>query len=106
MDIGFVVALCKGLLADKQLRRTATLWLLLGAMLMTIAGALPLAAWLTESPVRFLLYWGVCAWFTITTMLLAAYDMLSVRREAVRERRRLRREIFGDSDDQDPRDDR
>lgn len=103
VDIGFIVALCKGIAGDKQLRRTVLSWLLLAALLMTVAGAAVFSSWLQESPLRFVLYWGICAWFTVTTMLLAAYDLLSIRRDAANERRRIRRETFGEANDQDSR---
>jgi len=63
-------------------------------------GATFLAGMLREAPVWFLLYWAVCAWLTVCSLLLALLDLLVVRAQARRARRELHHEIFGAEQDE------
>ena len=69
-------------------------FVMLGALVMLFFGATFLDGWLREHPVLFVFYWLACAWGTLTAVLLALYDMLAIRAEVRRERRRLAAEIL------------
>ncbi len=82
------------------MRRSILFGLVLVALLMVFAGSVLLDPWLEANTLGFLVYWGICAWLTLTAFLLAIYDLLAVRREAIRERRRLKAEAFGKENEQ------
>ena len=67
---------------------------MLGVLVMLFFGATFLDRWLHEHPVLFICYWLACAWGTLTAVLLALYDILAIRAEVRREKRRLGREIL------------
>ncbi len=69
-------------------------FVMLSALVMLFFGATFLDGWLREHPVLFLFYWLACAWATLTAVLLALYDLLVIRAEVRRERRRLAAEIL------------
>ena len=46
-----------------------------------------------EHPVCFIFYWLVCAWLTVTAMLLALFDMLVVRARARNDGKVLRNKL-------------
>ena len=92
----FTLLITKGILRDRQMRRRALLGIVAAALLLLGGGALFWDAWLMGHPLLLLLYWGACLWLTLTALLLAAYDLLALRGEARRERRRLEREILGE----------
>ena len=78
---------------------------MLGVLVMLFLGATFLDGWLREHPLLFLFYWLACAWGTLTAVLLALYDMLVIRADARREKRRLAKEILAKENDthEDPR---
>ena len=65
------------------------------ALLMLVAGATFLQETLNprEHAVRFILYWLVCAWFTVTALLLALFDALMVLAKDRAARQQLRQEF-------------
>lgn len=69
-------------------------FVMLGVLVMLFFGATFLDGWLREHPVLFIFYWLACAWGTLTAVLLALYDLLALRAEARREKRRLAKEIL------------
>ena len=77
------------------MRRQALSWMVLAVLALVGIGVFLLDDWLMAHPFLFLLYWGGCLWLTLTSGLLALYDMLALRAEVTRERRRLSAEIFG-----------
>ena len=87
-----VLLMTRGILLDSRTRRWAMFILLLAALLMLFAGSTFLADSLTRW--SFIIYWGICAWFTLAALLLALWDMLMVRAAAHRERRRIAKEIL------------
>ena len=93
----FIILVSKGILRDRQMRRTVLFWIVVATLAVMGVGSLLLDGWLMEHPVLFLLYWGGCLWLTATTLLLALYDLLAVRSEAARERQRLKGRVFGDN---------
>ena len=62
------------------------------AMLMLFAGSTFFEPLLgpREHPVRFILFWLVCAWFTLTALGLALFDLLMVRVQSRAAKRELR----------------
>jgi len=91
----FIILVSKGILRDRQMRRTVLFWIVVATLVMLAVGSMLLDGWLMEHPVLFLLYWGGCLWLTVTTLLLALYDLLAIRSEARRERQRLKGRVFG-----------
>ena len=68
----------------------------LGALVMMFAGSTFLQSLLDpkEHPILVLVYWAACAWITLLAVLLALYDLVKVRGDARRERRRLESELI------------
>ena len=64
---------------------------LLIALVLLFCGSTVLASMLNpqEHPVRFILFWFICAWLTLTAILLAIFDLLMVRLEARKAQRGL-----------------
>ncbi|MEI6561217.1 MAG: hypothetical protein WCO68_03930 [Verrucomicrobiota bacterium] len=97
-----IILVTKGILRDRQMRRTVLFWIVVATLVLLGVGAMPLDAWLGEHPLLFLLYWGACLWLTGTSMLLALYDLLAIRTEAARERQRLKGKVFGEDEGDRP----
>jgi hypothetical protein len=87
----------RGVIRDPRMRRKAMLALLLLAVVMVIGGASVLRDFLNprEHGIRFILFWLACAWFTVTALLLALFDMLMVRADARKKESGLRKRIDG-----------
>src|SRR5438105_2169696 len=94
-SFSFVVHATRGLIRDHKVRRKTMLIFLTGALILLISGSTFLQTVLDshEHPGRFILFWLVCGWFTLTAILLALFDLLMVRIEARNARRELRTEI-------------
>ncbi len=98
-----ILQVSKGLIRDARARRTLMFYGVLIAIVVLFIGAVLIDGWLRDRPWLFILYWAVCAWLTLLSVLLAMFDMLLVRAEARRERKRLERfleEEAGDNDDE------
>lgn len=93
----FVIQVSKGILRDRQVRRTVLFWLVAAALGLLGVGAVVLDGYLSQHVVLFLLYWGACLWLTATSLLLALYDLLAVRTEARAERQRLTKRVLGEN---------
>ena len=61
------------------------------ALVLLFSGSTFLASMLNpqEHPIRFILFWFICAWLTLTAILLAVFDLLMVRLEARNAQRSL-----------------
>lgn len=105
MSVKVIIQTSKGIVRDQAVRRVAMFILVLGAMLMVAAGVTFLNDWLVANRWTFLLYWMICAWITLTAILLAIFDLLAVRVLLRRERRRLRRETFGRKEQENGKED-
>lgn len=90
-----IVAISKGILRDQRVRRSFLFAIVLADILWVFLGSVIFDPWLMASPLRFLIYWSVCAVITFFSILLAVHDMLMIRAEAKRERHRLNEEVFG-----------
>lgn len=97
----FIVLISKGILRDRQMRRVALFWIVALALVLLGAGTTLFDSWLRAAPLLFLLYWGACIWLTLTSLMLAIFDMLMVRVEARQERERLKKQAFGKKDDEE-----
>jgi protein-S-isoprenylcysteine O-methyltransferase Ste14 len=95
----FVVHATRGVIRAQKTRRKAMLVILLAALLLLISGVTFLQTIFNprEHPGWFILFWAVCAWLTLTAILLAVFDLLMVRTEARRVQRALRGEMTPDS---------
>lgn len=97
-QIHWVLLITKGILHDRTVRRQALFWLVVAALALLGAGCSFLDAWLSVHPLLFLLFWGAVLWLTFTSALLALYDLLAVRSEAIRERQELKRRTLGENE--------
>ena len=98
----FILLITRGILLDRQMRRKTMFFAMLAALVMLFGGLTFLAAMLRNEPLYFMLFWAACGWLTILAFLLAVYDMLVLRGEAARERRKLKSDIFGPDEEEKP----
>ena len=96
----FAVQVTRGLLRDQGTRRRTMTVLLLVALAMVVGGMTGLQAWLEprEHTIRFIVFWFVCSWITLTAFLLALLDALLIRAQARRLRKALRADVAERSD--------
>ena len=99
-SVSFITHATRGVIRDQTIRRKAMFMLLVIALVLLFAGSTFLAPLIDprEHLFRALFFWFVCAWLTLTAMLLALFDMLMVRAKARQEQRALREE-FSDGRD-------
>lgn len=88
----FAAHAARGVIRDQTTRRWAMFITVLVAMLMLFAGGTFLEPLLAphQHPVRFILFWLACAWFTLTALGLALFDLLMVRVQSRAAKRELR----------------
>lgn len=103
-NVRFIIQISKGLIRERRVRRTLMFYSILVVLLLLFAGSTFFWPALRDRPFLFLAYWGLCAWITLLSVLLALYDLVSVRMEAKRERRRLEEEYLARQKD-DPSND-
>ena len=91
----FVIHVTRGVIRDQKTRRRVMVLVLTAAIIVMIFGATILHKVLDphERPGWFLFYWLVCAWLTMTAILLALFDLLMLRIEARKAERDLRKEM-------------
>jgi hypothetical protein len=79
--LSFVVHATRGVIRDQNTRRKTMFVVLVVALVLLFSGSTFLRPLLSprEHPVWFMFYWLVCAWLTMTAMLLALLDLLVVR---------------------------
>ncbi|PYK09700.1 MAG: hypothetical protein DME61_05820 [Verrucomicrobia bacterium] len=82
----------RGIIRDRNTRRKTMLVLIMVALILLLSGSTFLQSALNphEHPGWFILFWLICAWLTLTAMLLAIFDLLVVRLEARKSQRELR----------------
>jgi hypothetical protein len=56
-----------------------------------------------EHPGRFILYWAICAWLTLAAILLAVFDLLTVKLEGRQTERTLREKFLRSANQDSPR---
>ena len=93
-NLRFLIQVCQGIIRSPQVRRTVMFYLMLFVLVQAFFGATFFWLWLRAHAWYFLGYWGICAWLTVTAMLLAILDMAQVRLEAKRTEERLREEYL------------
>jgi hypothetical protein len=95
----FVVHATRGLIRDQGTRRKAMLIMLLAALLFIVVGSTLLQSVLDprEHPGWFIFFWIVCAWLTMTAILLAVFDLLMVKTGAAKAERALRKKMEAES---------
>jgi undecaprenyl pyrophosphate phosphatase UppP len=91
----FAIHATRGVIRDQKTRRSVMLVLLLVALVQIIVGVTILQGRLDPHvrPGLFIFFWLICAWLTITAVLLALFDLLIVRSEERKARRELQQEI-------------
>ena len=92
--VSFVVHATRGVIRNQTTRRKTMFAVLMIALVLLFSGWTFLASMLNpqEHPMRFILFWFICAWLTLTAILLAVFDLLMVRLEARKAQRILREE--------------
>jgi len=96
--LSFVVHATRGVIRNQTTRRNTMFVVLVIALVLLFSGSTFLASMLNsqEHPMRFILFWFICAWLTLTAMLLAVFDLLVAKSEA-RKAARMLREKFARS---------
>jgi uncharacterized BrkB/YihY/UPF0761 family membrane protein len=91
----FAIHATRGLIRDQKTRRVAMVVVLTVALMLMVVGSTALRTALDphEHPFWFLSFWLMCAWLTITAMLLALFDLLMLRTGARKARHELREEM-------------
>lgn len=91
----FATHATRGIIRDPGTRRKVMLGVVLAAVVMLIGGATILKEALDprEHAMRFIIFWAVCAWLTVTALLLALFDVLILRAQSRAARRALRGEV-------------
>ncbi len=104
--MSFIAHMTRGLIRDRRTRRAAMTLVVCGALSMVLAGSTFLSGWLApgEHLFRFLLFWFVCAWLTLLSLLLALFDLLMVRAETRRQARGLQKRFSVSENVPEPRD--
>lgn len=98
-SVKLILAITRGIIRDTATRRWAMFALVLVAAVMLFLGSTFLSNWLFARPILFGIFWIVCAWLTLTAIMLALFDMLMIRANARAAARRLKTEVFDDEDD-------
>jgi hypothetical protein len=95
----FVIHATRGLVRDQKSRRRVMMVMLGWAVLLMVSGSTFLQGALDphERPGWFVLFWLVCAWLTITAILIAILDVLMVSAGARKAERELREKIERES---------
>jgi hypothetical protein len=88
----FVVHATRGLIRDQKMRRRVMVVVLTVAVVLMICGTTVLRPILNphQRPGWFVFYWLVCAWLTVTAILIAIFDLLMVTAGARKAERELR----------------
>ena len=96
----FLIQICRGIIFDQTQRRHVLSGMVVAALVMLFLGSTFLAFWLKEHLLVFCAFWFACCWLTILIFLLAAYDLLAVRKSGREEQRRLRKQILSSGDEE------
>ncbi len=91
----FSLHAARGLVRDQHTRRMTMFVIVIVALVLLFLGSTFLAPVLDPKvrPGWFIFYWTVCAWVTVTVVLLAIFDLLLVRAQGRTERRSLAERI-------------
>src|SRR2546423_10945418 len=85
----------RGLVRDERTRRKTMAILIAVAVAMVAVGLTGLRSWLEprDHAGRFIFFWFACAWVTLTALLLALLDMLTIRARGRQARKDLREDV-------------
>jgi hypothetical protein len=101
----FVIQASRGAIRDQKTRRK-TMFVLLGlALLFLFSGSTFLQSALDprEHPGRFILFWAICAWLTLAAILLAVFDLLTVKLDGRQNEKTLREKFLRSANQDSPR---
>jgi hypothetical protein len=103
--VSFLVHATRGVIRNQTARRKAMFAVLVIALVLLFSGSTFLVSMLNpqEHPMRFILFWFICAWLTLTAILLAIFDLLMVRLEARKARRGLQEKFSQSKTPDSPR---
>lgn len=73
---GFIYLVSKGLIRDQRMRRNLMCWFIMAAVLVLFIGAVFIDGYLRERPMLFATYWLFCAWLTLSSVMLAMFDIM------------------------------
>jgi hypothetical protein len=95
----FAVHATRGIIRDQRTRRRVMVIVLTAALILMICGSTLLKQTLDphEHTGWFLFFWLLCAWLTVTAILLAIFDLLMVSANTRKARRQLREDIERES---------
>jgi hypothetical protein len=95
----FAVHATRGIIRDQRTRRRVMVIVLTAALILMICGSTVLKQTLDprEHAGWFLFFWLVCAWLTVTAILLAIFDLLMLSANARKAQRELREDIKPES---------
>ncbi|MGC1481518.1 MAG: hypothetical protein WA771_13535 [Chthoniobacterales bacterium] len=94
--IDLILRITTGIALDQRVRRKAMFAITLAALALLFVGTTLLWSTFADHPVFFAIYWLICAWLTVSAMLLSIYDLLVVTRRHRAERRRALDELKRD----------
>jgi hypothetical protein len=103
--VSFVVHATRGVIRDQSVRRKMMFAILVVALVLLCAGSTFLAPVLNPHahPGWFIFFWFVCGWLALTAMLLAAFDLIMVKKQARKAVRGLHEEFPGNDAPGSPR---
>jgi hypothetical protein len=96
--VSFAIHSARGVIRDRSTRRRVTFVVVLVAMFMLVFGTTFLQPFLSPPEHRgwFMLFWFACAWLTLTALLLAFFDILTLRAQERSARKTLRDKLERD----------
>ena len=90
-----ILLLTKGIIRDQRMRRSMMFWIMLAALVMLFLGSWLLTErWARQHPWLYLIFWLICAWLTLTGVLLALLDILALRAAQRAARRVLEQQMI------------
>src|SRR5437868_10069817 len=96
--VSFVLHATRGLIRDQSTRRWTMFVVLILAMVLLFAGTTFLQPFLSprEHPGWFIFFWVACAWLTFLALLLAVFDLLTLKIQRRAARKILREKLRGE----------
>src|SRR5947209_7603818 len=93
--VSFALHSTRGLIRDQSTRRWIMFVVLILAMVLLLAGTTFLQPFLSprEHPGWFIFFWVVCAWLTFLALLLAVFDLLTLKVQGRAARKILREKL-------------
>src|SRR6267378_4968118 len=93
--VSFALHATRGLIRNQSTRRWTMFIVLIIAMLLLFGGTTFLQPFLSprEHPGWFIFFWIACAWLTFLALLLAVFDLLTVKLQARAARKILREKL-------------